>query len=447
MMQRETVDLLIDARWVVPVEPADTVLEHHSVAVREGKVHGIVPWVQARERYDPASHVRLADHLLIPGLINLHTHAAMTLLRGLADDLPLMEWLEKHIWPAEGRFVSPEFVLDGTLLACAEMLRGGVTCFNDMYFYPESVARAAITAGMRAALGMIVIDFPTAYASDPDDYLSKGMAMRDQWRQHPLLSFCMAPHAPYTVGDRTFEKMLTYAEQLQVPLHIHLHETEDEIRGSVERFGVRPIERLRALGVLGPGLIAVHMVHLNPAELELVARENCSIAHCPSSNLKLASGLAPVTRMLELGINVGIGTDGSASNNRLDVFQEMRLAALLAKAVSGRADALPAHQALTMATLNAARALGREKIIGSLLPGKAADITAVNLASPELSPCYDPVSHLVYAAGREHVSHVWVNGRLLLDQGRLTTLDAGDLAAKARAWRERIAQANRGERR
>ncbi len=440
MQARIPVDLMVDARWIVPVEPARTVLPAHSLVASAGRIEAVLPTAEAHARYAAARHLALHGHALIPGLVNLHTHAAMTLMRGLADDLPLMEWLKDHIWPAETRHVGPEFVADGTRLACAEMLRGGVTCFNDMYFFPEAAAAAALEAGMRAAIGMIVVDFPTAYASDPDDYLNKGLQIRDRHRTNPLLRFCMAPHAPYTVSDRTFSRVVTYAEQLQVPIHIHLHETSDEIRESVERFGVRPLERLRALGVLGPNLIAVHMVHLSPEEVELVAKQRCAIAHCPSSNLKLASGIEPPVQLLAHGIPIGLGTDGAASNNRLDLFEEMRIAALLAKVATRRADTLPAHQVLEMATLHGARALGWEAEIGSLAPGKAADMVAVDLSALELSPCYDPVSHLVYAAGRQHVSHVWVAGRLLVEEGRLASLSERELVARAEHWRSRITE-------
>ncbi|HSD60251.1 MAG TPA: TRZ/ATZ family hydrolase [Burkholderiales bacterium] len=438
MQTRIPVDLMVDARWIVPVEPARTVLHAHSLVATAGRIEAVLPTAEAHARYAAVRHLALHGHALIPGLVNLHTHAAMTLMRGLADDLPLMEWLKNHIWPAETRHASPEFVGDGTRLACAEMLRGGVTCFNDMYFYPEAAAAAALEAGMRAAIGMIVVDFPTPYASDPDDYLNKGLQLRDQHRGNPLLRFCMAPHAPYTVSDKTFARVVTYAEQLQVPIHIHLHETSDEIRESLEHFGVRPLERLRALGMLGPNLIAVHMVHLSQEEVDLVAKQRCAIAHCPSSNLKLASGIEPPVQLLAHGIPIGLGTDGAASNNRLDMFEEMRLAALIAKVATRRADTLPAHQVLEMATLNGARALGWESEIGSLLPGKAADVVAVDLSALEVSPCYEPVSHLVYAAGRQHVSHVWVAGRLLVEEGRLTSLSERALLARAEHWRSRI---------
>ncbi|MCL4471781.1 MAG: TRZ/ATZ family hydrolase [Sulfuricella sp.] len=433
-----TVDTLIEARWVIPVETPRQVLAQHAIVISDGLIRDILPTAEAHTKYNARRRFQLNEHVLIPGLINLHTHAAMTLLRGLADDLPLMDWLNGHIWPAEAKFVSPEFVRDGTLLACAEMLRGGVTCFNDMYFFPEAAAQAALSAGMRAAIGMIAVDFPTAYAADADDYLSKGLAVRDEFRGEPLLSFTLAPHAPYTVSDKTFAKVLTYAEQLDLPVHIHLHETHGEIEESLRQYGVRPLERLHRLGLLGPNLIAVHMVQSNAQEIRLLAEHGCHVAHCPSSNLKLASGIGPVVEKLEHNVNVGLGTDGAASNNRLDIFTEMRLAALLAKGQSRHAAALPAHQALAMATINAAKALGIDHLTGSLAPGKAADITAVDLSAPETQPCYDVASHLVYAAGRENVSHVWVNGNLVLDERRLTTLDIRELNARIAFWHEKI---------
>jgi len=434
----ESVDTLIDARWVVPVEPAGAVLADHSVAIRDGNIVALLPTGEARARYAAAEHVKLEQHALIPGLINLHTHAAMTLMRGMADDLPLMEWLSGHIWPAEARHVTAEFVHAGTLLACAEMLRGGITCMNDMYFFPEAAARAVLSSGMRASLGMIVIDLPTAYASDPDDYLAKGLALRDALRHEPLLSFCLAPHAPYTVSDATFEKIGRYAEELGLPVHIHLHETQAEIDGEVAKTGMRPLARLKNLGLVGPQLIAVHAVHLEPGEIEMLARHGASVAHCPSSNLKLASGIAPIANMVRAGVNFGLGTDGAASNNRLDMFAEMRLAALLAKGVSGAAQTLPAHAALHAATLAGARALGLDSRIGSIVPGKAADLAAVGLGGLELQPVYDPVSHLVYAAGREHVTDVWVGGNRVVNKLQLTRVDLPSLESSTQMWQNRL---------
>ena len=435
----QSIDLLIGARWVIPVEPAGSVLADHSVAVDEGRIVAVLPSAQARQRYEAREHVRLDRHALIPGLVNLHTHAAMALMRGLADDLPLLSWLKDHIWPAEAKHVSPGFVFDGTLLACAEMLRGGITCFNDMYFYPEEAGRAALAAGMRAAIGIIAFEFPTPYASDADDYIAKGLATRDSLKEEKLLSFCMAPHAPYTVSDRTFSRIGTLAEELDLPIHLHLHETRDEIEQSLAQFKARPLERLRALGLVSPRLIAVHAVHVTEAEIETLARFGVSVAHCPSSNLKLASGFAPVAAMLKRGINLGLGTDGAASNNRLDLFQEMRTAALLAKAAGNDAEAMPAHRALAAATLDPARALGLEDSIGSLAPGKFADLCAVAFDQPELAPCYDPISHLVYAAGREHVSHVWIAGEPRVLEHRLTRLDQRDLDNLILLWQNKLA--------
>jgi 5-methylthioadenosine/S-adenosylhomocysteine deaminase len=426
---------LIEPRWIIPVDAQDAVLEQHAVVLEGERIAGVMPAAQARALHPGATSTSLPGHALIPGLVNVHAHAAMTLMRGLADDLPLKRWLQEHIWPAESRHVSREFVYDGTLLAIAELLRGGVTCMNDMYFFPEMTARAAVETGMRAAIGMIVIDFPTAYATDAQDYLAKGLAMRDAFKHEPRLSYCMAPHAPYTVSDATFERVVTLAELLEVPVHVHVHETAEEIREHVAQHGTRPIQRLQALGLAGPGLVSVHSVHMNDSEIALYAAHGCHVAHCPSSNLKLASGFAPVAAMLDAGINVGLGTDGAASNNSLDMFEEMRLAALVAKGFSGRADALPARTALRMATLGGARALGLEGRIGSIEPGKLADLVAVNLQSLELSPCYDPVSHLVYAAGRSDVTHVWVSGELLVDDRRFTRIDEADVVARAQRWR------------
>jgi 5-methylthioadenosine/S-adenosylhomocysteine deaminase len=433
-------DLQIDARWIVPVEPAGSVLEDHSVIVRDGKIAELLPVSEAETRFAPRERVALARHVLIPGLVNLHTHAAMTLMRGLADDRPLMEWLKDHIWPVELKHASPEFVYDGTLLACAEMLRGGITCVNDMYFFPEAAARAYIDSGMRASVGLIAVEFPSAYAADAEDYIAKGLALRDRLDGEERLSFCMAPHAPYTVSDRTFARLATFAEELDLPIHIHLNETAEEIGGSIEAHGKRPIERLEALGLVSPRLIGVHAVHLTDAEIATLARNGCSVAHCPSSNLKLASGFAPLAALLDAGLNVGLGTDGAASNNRLDLFQEMRTAALLAKAVAGRADALPAHAALRCATIAGARALGLEALVGSIAPGKAADLCAVALHGPETQPCYDPISHLVYVCGREDVTHVWVGGRPVVEDRNVLRIEPQVLEQRIGLWQNRLAR-------
>ncbi|NMG63512.1 TRZ/ATZ family hydrolase [Azoarcus indigens] len=435
----ERADLLIHARWIVPVEPADLVLEQHSIAINDGRILALLPQQQARQRYLAAKEVELPDHVLIPGLVNLHTHAAMNLLRGYADDLPLMRWLQEAIWPAEGKHISPGFVRDGTLLAAAEMLRGGVTTCNDMYFYPDAAAEAFDAIGLRAVVGMTITEFPTPYASDADDYLRKGLAARDRWRGHPRLGFSLAPHAPYTVADATLERISSIAGELEAPIHIHVQETSGEISDSLAAHGLRPLARLEKLGVLGPETIAVHSVHLDDSDIDRLARLHCNVAHCPTSNLKLASGIAPVPGLVEAGVNVGLGTDGAASNNRLDLFQEMRLAALLAKVSSQDAAALPAHQALRMATLNGARALGLDDRIGSLLPGKQADLCAVVLNDLNTRPCYDPVSHLVYVAGREQVSHVWIDGEARVNQGSaLLQISDIELLRLSAVWQTKL---------
>ncbi|MGZ5073762.1 MAG: TRZ/ATZ family hydrolase, partial [Usitatibacter sp.] len=428
---------LICAAHVVPVEPRG-VLDDHAVAIDGGKIVAVMPAAQALARFAARDVVRLDRHALIPGLVNLHCHAAMTLMRGMADDLHLMDWLQGHIWPAEAKHVSDEFVHDGSLLAAAEMLRGGVTCVNDMYFFPEATARAALRAGIRATLGIIAIEFPSAYAADAAGYLQKGLATRDAYQGEPLIGFSLAPHSPYTVGDEMLRRMAVLAEELDLPLQTHLHETLGEIEQGLAQHGVRPFERLRRLGLVGPRFIAVHAVHLDEIEMETMAREGVSVAHCPSSNLKLASGIAPIAALRRRGVRVGVGTDGAASNNRLDVLTEMRTAALLAKVSSGDAATLPAHEALEMATLEGARALGLDDRIGSIASGKSADLAAVELSSVETLPCFDVVSHLAYAAGREHVTHVWVAGEARVVERRLADLDEHDLVDRARWWQRRL---------
>lgn len=432
-------DLILLPRWLVPIEPAGA-LADHAVVVRDGAILDVLPADAARERYAAVRTMALPGHVLMPGLVNLHCHAAMSLMRGFADDLPLMAWLGEHIWPAEKQYVSEAFVRDGSLVAAAEMLAGGVTTVNDMYFFPGAAAEAFQQAGLRAVLGMIVLEFPSAWAVDADAYIARGLALRDGLKDEPLLSFAFAPHAPYSISDTTFGRINTLAEQLGVPIHTHIHETRDEIADSLKQYGVRPLERLARLGLLGPNFIGVHAVHLDESEIETLATHGCHVVHCPSSNLKLASGIAPVSALLKAGVNLGFGSDGAASNNRLDMFAEMRLAALLAKGSSGDAAALPAAAALRAATLDAARALNLDDRIGSIRPGKRADLVAVDMSAPACQPVFDPVSHLVYTAGREHVTHVWVDGLQKLDNRRLSGLDTDDLAARAGWWREKLSR-------
>jgi 5-methylthioadenosine/S-adenosylhomocysteine deaminase len=434
--------LLITPKWLAPVAPADTVLVDHAVVVRGERIEAVLPRAEALARHPGARRTDLPGHLLIPGLVNLHSHAAMTLLRGAADDLPLERWLGERIWPLEAALVSDDFVHDGTVMACREMLRGGVTTFNDMYFFPEATARAALAMGMRAVLGIIVLDFPSAYGSGPADYLAKGLALRDALRHEPMIGFALAPHAPYTVSDGPFREVAKLSAELQMPVHIHVHETAREVSEHVARHGRRPLARLADLGLVGPDLIAVHAVHLDDAELRLLAANGASVAHCPHSNLKLGSGFAPVTRMLELGINVGIGTDGAASNNRLDLLLETRTASLLAKGASRDATAFDAHRALRAATLDGARALGLQDRIGSIEPGKFADLAAVDLSDPDMQPIHDPVSQLIFTAGRDQVTDVWIAGTAVVNKRQLAVQRARDTASEVRAryvvWHNRL---------
>ncbi len=409
---KQQVSLIIEARWVLTVVPRNTLLEHHAVIIDAGKIVDICQYAHAHSLYQADEIVQLNSHVLMPGLVNLHAHAAMSLMRGLADGVALQPWLQQHIWPAESKLVSPEFVYDGTVLAAAEMLSGGVTTFNDMYFFPASAADAAIKMGLRANLGLVVIEFATQYANDADSYIKKGLDVRDNYRDQSLISFSFAPHAPYTVSDKTFQRIAMLANQVNIGVHTHLHETVAEISESNNTHGLRPLARLANLDLLGPSVTFAHCVHMTDVEMQILAEHGCSVAHCPSSNLKLASGIAPISQYIQNNINVGLGTDGAASNNRLDIFTEMRLAALLAKAESGDATAVPAHTAIEMATINGAKALGLEDKIGSIEVGKSADLTAVSFSDIEMQPCFDPVSHLVYVAGREQVSHVWVEGEL-----------------------------------
>ena len=432
------IDILIHARWIVPVEPDGVVHQRYAVAVHDGRIVELLPSDAATARYDARETIRLSDHALIPGLVNAHTHAAMSLFRGLADDLPLMEWLQNHIWPAEAKWVSPDFVRDGTELAVAEMLKSGTTCFNDMYFYPEDTARACLAIGMRAVVGLILLDFPTGYAQTPDEYLHKGLRVRDDLSASDLVTTAFAPHAPYTVSNDPLKKLRTLNDELNLPVHMHLHETAHEVDEAVKATGQRPLARLAELNLLQPNLMAVHMTQLLESEIETYAKSGASVVHCPESNLKLASGFCPVHALLRAGVNVALGTDGAASNNDLDMLDEMRIAALLAKGVAREATAVPARTALRMATLNGARALGLDSRIGSLQPGKAADFAAIDLSALASTPVYDPVSQLVYAAGRDQVTDVWVNGRRLLQDRVLTSVDETAVLEKARRWRDKI---------
>jgi len=432
------VDTLIHARWIIPVEPASLIHENYSLAINDGRIIELLPLSEAQQKYQADTTEHLPQHAIIPGLINAHTHLAMTLFRGIADDLPLMEWLEHHIWPLEQRWINETFVHDGSDLGIAEMLRGGTTCFSDMYFFPEITAQQAIHHGIRAAVGLILIDFPTAWAKNAEEYIEKGLALHEAMRHEPLITTPFAPHAPYTVSDKPLSKISTLADELELPIHMHLHETKHEVQQAVAQSGSRPLQHLADLGLLSPAFIGVHMTQIDAGEIEIYAQTGAHIVHCPESNLKLASGFCPIEQCLKAGINVALGTDGAASNDDLDMFGEMRTAALLAKAVAGDASAVSAATALRMATLNGAKALGLAQEIGSLQPGKAADIVAIDLTELETQPLYNPITQIVYSASRQQVTDVWVAGKQLLRQRNLTTFDLADLTHRVHEWQQKL---------
>jgi 5-methylthioadenosine/S-adenosylhomocysteine deaminase len=434
----ESCDLLIEAGWVVPVEPHGVVLEGHSVAIEKGVIRAVLPAAEARARFEARETVCRPDAALIPGFVNAHTHNPMTLLRGIADDLPLMEWLQNHIWPVEAAVIGPEFVADGVTLAVAEMLRGGTTCANENYFFPDVQAAVYKQLGFRALVGLPVIDFPTAWAKTADEYFDRAIEVHDQWRHDELVGTAFAPHAPYTVCDANFERVRMLADQLDLPVHLHTHETAQEVADSVKQHGQRPLARLDRLGLVNDRLIAVHMTQLTDAEIALCAERGVSVVHCAESNLKLASGFCPVCKLQHAGVNLAIGTDGCASNNDLDMFGETRTAALLAKAVGNDASAFDAASALRAATLGGAKALGLDARIGSIEVGKQADLACVDLGVLEAQPLHHVISQLVYATGRHQVSDVWIAGRAKLRDRALVDMDADALVANARQWRERI---------
>jgi len=429
---------IVSARWIIPVVPRDTVLENHSLVIDNGRIIDILETAAALQKYVGAEHVNRESHAIIPGLINSHTHAAMSLFRGIADDVPLMEWLEGHIWPAETKWITPDFMRDGVQLAIAEMLMSGTTCFNDMYFHSDTVARVAQEMGIRAFVGMIVLDFPSVWAANADEYFEKGLKVHDEVRALSRINTTIAPHAPYTVSDAPLITARTYADELQVPIHMHVHETADELSNSLDSYGARPLARLHELGLLNPRMMAVHMTQLNDDEIRLSANQGIHVVHCPESNLKLASGQCRVADLLSAGTNVCLGTDSASSNNDLDMLGEMRTACLIAKTTANDARALPAWQALEMATINGAKALNMQHEIGSLEVGKSADIVAIDLNHLSTQPVYNPISQLVYSASREQITDVWVEGNARVIDKELQNIDVTTILKNATHWGERL---------
>ncbi|MBI5448215.1 MAG: TRZ/ATZ family hydrolase [Gammaproteobacteria bacterium] len=438
----EQIDLIIEAQTILPLTQTQTVLENHAIAIDQGKIKAIAPTASLHAQYQAKEVVKRPHHALLPGFVNAHTHVPMNILRGLADDYPLMVWLQEHIFPAEGRFMNESFAYNGTLLAIAEMLRSGTTCFNDMYYFSENITTATLEAGMRACIGATILDFPTPYAKTPDDYFSRAEHLFSHFKQAHLISFAVAPHAIYTVSDENLKRCRALAQAYQLPISMHVQETQTEVEASVANTGQRPFRRLVDLGLVDDRFMAVHMTQINDEDVTLLQASHAHIVHCPQSNMKLASGICPITRLQEAGINVAIGTDSTASNNDLNMLEEMRTATLLAKVSTQSATAIPAYTALRMGTYHGAKALGLEKIIGSLEVGKAADLISIDLDQIEMLPLYHPHSQIIYASNRENVIDTWVNGRALMRNRELTTLDEEKLKATARAWAKKLTAAH-----
>jgi len=437
MKNKQSVDTLIHARWILPIAPQNVILEQHSIAILGDRIIGLAPTGQANQWWRSNQALNLDQHVVMPGLVNAHTHTPTTLFRGMADDLPLMEWLNNHIWPAELAILNPESITDGMNLAILDLLRGGVTCFCDHFFFHDTAAAVVEKTGIRANIGLWVGNVPTVWGKTESEYFAKAEATLNRRQQHPRITWSLAPHSPYIVTQEGFKKLKKLSEQFAIPIHVHLHETQAEIEDNLKKYGQRPLQWLDEFGLLSPQFIGVHATQLLPAEIDLIARRKAPIVHCPESNLKLASGFAPIAQLLDAGVTVALGTDGAASNNDLDLFGELQTAALLCKGVSQRATALPAAQALAMATINGAKAFGLDKEIGSLEIGKAADIIAIDLSSYFTQPVYNPISHLAYAVNRQQVTDVWVAGRQLLKNGQFTQMDPATIIAKAHYWAEK----------
>ena len=435
---KKNASIIISASWVFASGPEDQLLSDYAVVIENDKIIDLVPQNKVFDEYEAHNTYQLTDHILIPGLINAHTHAAMSLFKGFADDVPLQDWLNNHIWPAEKKFVNSSFVKDGSILALSEMIKSGVTTFNDMYFFPDATAEAATELGVRSNIGLVVLDFPTNYATDPEDYLLKGFEFRDKWRNEELITTSIAPHAPYSVSDEAFTLINTYSEELSINIHTHLHETKWEIEDSIDRYGMTPVQRLNKLGIIGPSLMAAHCVHLNDQDMAILAKNKVSIVHNPSSNMKLGSGVADIAKMLKQNISICLGTDSSASNNRLDIMEEMRLAALLIKGNTRSPELIPAKEAIKMATINGAKPLGLDSKIGSIEKNKKADLVAIDLSTIENQPIYNPLSTLVYSSSRSDVSYVWINGKIKLRDKKLVEIDEEEIIRLAKKWQKKL---------
>ena len=435
----QAIDTIIHTGTIITVNPNFDQLQAHSLIINNGYIIDICLTAKLDSKnYRARTTVDLSDKVIMPGLINAHGHSAMSLFRGMADDCTLMNWLENHIWPAENAFVSDDFVRTGTELAIAEMIKSGTTCFSDMYFFPETAAKTAEQHGMRAQFAFPIFTMPSPWGQHLDDYLDKGEALLKHYQNHERITIALGPHATYTNNDDSLNKTKQLSDKYQTRVQIHLHETVFEVENSQLQMGLRPIEQVAHCGLLNERLQAVHMTTLNDNDITLLKNSGSHVIHCPESNLKLASGFCPIEKLRLEGINIALGTDGAASNNDLDLFGEMRTAAMLAKAVANDATAINAQEAIRMATINGAKALGIDSITGSIEVGKAADFIALDFSSIEQQPIYDICSHIVYTNISAKVSDSYVAGKCLMDSYQLQSIDTKELSQRCHIWQQKI---------
>jgi 5-methylthioadenosine/S-adenosylhomocysteine deaminase len=432
------VETIIQPKWLITVDKQNRVLENHSLVIERGKIIDIIPNLQLNAHYTATKIYYLDHHAILPGFVNAHTHSSMSLMRGFADDLALMTWLNKYIWPGERLFVGPEFVCDGMRLALAEMIKSGTTCINDMYFYASEAAEVMHKAGIRGRIADSILNVEMPWSPTVQSCFDKSLALIQQVKAYPLIEASLGPHAPYTTDDSILQEVLQVSKQHFVPIHIHLHESADEINQYQNSRGIRPLSRFQQLGLCSPKLQAVHMTQVTKLDIEILASSGTHVIHCPESNMKLASGMCPAQTLINAGVNVALGTDGAASNNDLDMIGEMRSAAMLAKIRDGNPESISANTALRMATINGAKALGFDQFTGSLEVGKAADVIAIDLNTSSTMPVFHPVSQIVYAASKDQVTDAWIAGKHVLKSRVLTTLNEPEILSKAKQWGEKL---------
>ncbi|MDO8954051.1 MAG: TRZ/ATZ family hydrolase [Gammaproteobacteria bacterium] len=432
------VETIIQPKWLITVDKHNRILENHSLVIDRGRIIDIISNQLLKSKYTAIKIHYLDNHAILPGFINAHTHNAMSLMRGFADDLPLMSWLHNYIWPAERLYVGPEMVCDGMRLALAEMIRGGTTCINDMYFYAAEAAEVMHKSGIRGRIADSVLNIEMPWSPNVQSCFDKTIALAQQVKAYPLIEASIAPHAPYTTNDEILREVLRISKQYSLPIHMHVQETREEVDQFLAAHQTWPLDRLMELGLCSSKFQAVHMTQVSKTDIEILKRTGTHVIHCPESNMKLASGICPVQTLLDAGINVALGTDGPASNNDLDMIGEMRSAAFLGKIHDNSPEAISAQNVLRMATINGAKSLSLDHITGSLEINKAADVIAIDLNRPETMPVYNPVSQIVYASSRDQVTDVWVAGKQLLKNRALTTLNEAAILENTKVWAEKF---------